>query len=42
MVVFAKVGFVIDPVPETKVHEPVPTAGVFPVIDVEGEEIQSV
>ena len=28
--------------PETKVHAPVPTAGKFPFIVVDGEEIQSV
>ncbi len=42
MVVFSKVGFVIAPLPETNVHKPVPTIGVFAAIVVEGEEIQSV
>ena len=30
MVVFGEVGEVIVPLPETKVHKPVPTVGVFP------------
>lgn len=42
MLVLAKVGFVIVPLPEINVHEPVPTAGVFPAIVVVGDETQSV
>ena len=34
--------FVITPVPETKVHTPVPTVGAFAFIVVVGDEIQSV
>lgn len=34
--------FVITPLPETKVHAPVPMAGKFPFIVVDGEETQSV
>ena len=34
--------FVIVPDPETNVHTPVPTAGLFPFMNVAGEEIQSV
>lgn len=37
-----KVGLVIVPLPETKVHEPVPIAGVFPLSVVDGEEIHNV
>ena len=40
--VFGKVGFVIVPEPETKVHKPVPTVGVFADMMVLGEEIQIV
>ena len=40
--VFGKVGFVIVPEPETKVHKPVPTTGVFAAISVDGEEIHKV
>lgn len=29
-VVFLTIGLVIVPVPETNVHDPVPTAGAFP------------
>lgn len=42
MVEFGKVGLVIVPLPDTKVHIPVPMAGVLAVIVVVGEEIQSV
>ena len=42
IVVFGKVGFVIVPVPEIKVHAPVPITGVLPVIVVVGDEMQSV
>ena len=42
MFVFGRVGFAIVPEPETKVHKPVPTVGVFAAIVVVGEEIQSV
>ena len=42
IVVFGKVGFVIVPEPETKVHKPVPTKAVLAFIVVVGEEIQSV
>ena len=34
--------FVITPLPETKVHTPVPTVAVLAVITVVGEEIQIV
>jgi len=37
-----EVGEVIVPLPETSVHKPVPTVGVFAVIVVAGDEIQSV
>ena len=39
---FGEVGLVIIPLPETKVHSPVPTVGVFAAIVVVGEEMQSV
>jgi hypothetical protein len=42
IVVFSIVGFVIIPLPETKVHIPVPTVGVFAAIVAELDEIQSV
>jgi len=42
IVVFGEVGEVIVPLPETKVHKPVPTIGVLAAIEVVGEEIQSV
>ena len=42
IVVLGRVGFVIVPEPETKVHKPVPTVAVFAAIVVVGEEIQSV
>ena len=42
MVEFGEVGEVIVPLPEIKVHEPVPTAAKFPFMLVVGEEIQSV
>ena len=42
IVVFGKVGLAIVPVPETKVHKPVPMVGVFAVIEVVGEEMQIV
>ena len=32
IVVLFKVGELIVPIPETKVHEPVPTAGIFPAM----------
>ena len=41
-VVFGKREFVITPVPETKVHAPVPAAGKFPFMLVDGEEAQRV
>jgi len=41
-VVFGINEFVITPVPETKVHAPVPDTGKLPFIVVDGEEIQSV
>ena len=34
--------FVITPVPDTNVQPPVPTAGKFPFMVVDGEEMQSV
>ena len=42
MFVVGENGLVIVPLPETNVHKPVPTVGVFAVIAVVGEEIQSV
>lgn len=42
IVVLGNVGFVIIPVPETNVHKPVPTVGVFAVIIVVDVVIQSV
>ena len=42
IVVFGEVGLVIVPLPETKVHNPVPTVGVLAVMVVVGEDIQSV
>ena len=42
IVVFGKVGFVMVPLPEINVHCPIPTVGVFAVIVVVLEEIQSV
>ena len=35
-----EVGEEIVPLPETKVHKPVPTVGVLPAIKTVGEEIQ--
>ncbi len=40
--VVAKSELVITPVPETNVHTPVPTPGVFAFMIAVGEEIQSV
>lgn len=40
--VVGKREFVSTPVPETRVHAPVPTAGKFPFMVVVGEEAQSV
>jgi hypothetical protein len=40
-VVLGSVGFVMVPLPEIKVHEPVPTAGVLPV-NVAPDETQTV
>jgi hypothetical protein len=42
IVVFGEVGLVIAPLPETKVHIPVPIVGVLAVIVVVGDDIQSV
>ena len=42
MFVLGRLGFVIVPLPETKVQIPVPVAGKFPFMEVDGEEIQSV
>ena len=42
IVEFGKVGFVIVPIPETKVQAPVPTVAALAFIVVVGEEIQSV
>ena len=42
IVEFGKVGLVIVPAPETRVHKPVPTVGVLAAIAVVGEEIQIV
>ena len=41
-VVFGNNEFVITPLPEINDHEPTPTAGKFPFIVADGEEIQSV
>ena len=37
-----EVGLTIVPIPETNVHDPVPTAGIFAVIAVLFEEMQRV
>jgi hypothetical protein len=42
IVVFGNAGYVIVPLPETKVHKPVPTIGVFADIIIVGEEMQTV
>jgi len=42
ILVLGALGFVIVPLPETKVHSPEPTSAVLAFITVEGEEIHKV